>query len=99
MMHGERVLVPLRGVFEKMGARVQWKADEREVVVSTGDKRIELKLGSATAKVNGEDLAMDTEALLTNGRTMVPLRFVAESLGAGVTWRANERRVTITPHR
>jgi hypothetical protein len=95
-MVGGRVLVPLRGVFEKMNAFVGWDSATRTVMIQTGDKDIMIPAGSKTASVNGNILYMDTPVLIMNGTTMVPLRFVGETLGADVKWNSATKTVEIS---
>lgn len=91
-----RVLVPLRGVLEQMGAFVGWDAPNRTVIAQRGDRDVVLPIGSRTAKVNGQPVQLDVPAVVMAGTTMVPLRFVGEALGADVTWNAAMRAVEIT---
>ena len=81
-----RVLVPLRGVFEKMGAHVKWDDDSQTVFADRNDTTVELSIGSNNATVNGKAVLMDVPAQLIGGRTLVPLRFLSESLGARVNY-------------
>lgn len=90
-----RTLVPLRGVFEEMGATVVWDAGARRVLANHGATQVILPIGSRTAIVNGQSLTLDVPAQIFGGRTLVPLRFVAESLGAEVVWSPGTRTVTI----
>ncbi|MGI8923283.1 MAG: copper amine oxidase N-terminal domain-containing protein [Fimbriimonadales bacterium] len=94
MSHG-RVLVPLRGVFEEMGAKVQWKAATRTVVAWNAATKVSLQIGKRDAMVNGHSVVLDVPASLVGGRTMVPLRFVSEALGASVRWDGNMDAVRI----
>src|SRR5512143_2017915 len=91
-----RVLVPLRGVLEQMGAYVEWMPDTQTVIATKGDTRISLPIGSRFATVNGQQVSLDVPAMTLAGRTMVPLRFVGESLGADVAWRPSTQTVMIT---
>jgi len=91
-----RVMVPLRGVLEQMGAYVDWDPATRTVVANRDSTDIRLPLGSRTAFVNGKSVTLDVPAMSINGRTMVPLRFVGESLGAYVTWLPSSRTVAIS---
>lgn len=91
-----RVLVPLRGVFEQMGAFVQWVPQSQTVTAASGSTNIGLVIGSTTAMVNGKAMTLDVPAQLVNGRTMVPLRFLSEALGAQVLWNETTREVSIT---
>lgn len=95
MVSSGRVLVPLRGVFEAMGASVDWDPDSRHVMAAKGENRTELWAGKVIAKVNGNNMSLDEPARLVNGRIMVPLRFVSEALGATVNWKADARTVSI----
>ena len=90
-----RVLVPLRGVLERMGAFVGWDAPNRTVIAQRGDRDVVLPIGSRTAKVNGRDVQLDVPAIIMAGTTMVPLRFVGEALGADVMWNSATRTVEI----
>ncbi|HEY4003444.1 MAG TPA: copper amine oxidase N-terminal domain-containing protein [Candidatus Xenobia bacterium] len=95
VMSGGRVLVPLRGVFERLGATVTWNAATRSIVAQTGSTQVDLAVGSTQATVNGQAAAMDSPPILVNARAMVPLRFVSQALGATVNWDANQQRVAI----
>jgi hypothetical protein len=90
-----RVLVPLRGVFEEMGAYVRWDAQQRTVFAQKGQTEIRLRPGDRTVHVNGQPRSIDVPAQLVNGRTMVPLRFISESLGAEVEWVSTRNEVVI----
>ncbi|NPV90901.1 MAG: hypothetical protein HPY50_09025 [Firmicutes bacterium] len=81
-----RLLVPMRKLFEGLGAQVEWDENTRTVSAVKGDTQIQLTIGKRTAKINGYNVSIDTEATIINGRTMVPLRFVSQSLGAKVGW-------------
>jgi len=91
----ERVMIPLRGVLEKLGAFVEWQDATNTVVATKDDKVIRLPIGSRRATVNGEAVYLDAPAMTVAGRTMVPLRFISESLGARVEWEAPTRTVHI----
>jgi len=90
-----RVLVPLRGVFEQMGAYVQWNPATRDVTANRGDSDVRLHIGDRVATVDGRQVTLDVPAMIINGATMVPIRFLSESLGAEVRWRSAERLVMI----
>jgi hypothetical protein len=91
-----RVLVPLRGVLEKLGAYVDWVPRTQTVVATKGNMDLQLRLGSRTAFVNGKEVALDVPATTMGGSTMVPLRFVGETLGADVRWDAQSATVMIS---
>ena len=85
MVNG-RVMVPLRGVFEPMGAVLNWDAAEQKASATRADKTVECWIGKAFANVDGEQVKLDAPPVLINGRTLVPLRFISEALGADVRW-------------
>jgi alpha-tubulin suppressor-like RCC1 family protein len=91
-----RTLVPMRAIFEALGATVYWNGDTRTVTATRGDTTIVLTVGSAAALVNGKRTELDVPAKLVNSRTLVPARFVAESLDCKVDWNNDTRTVVIT---
>ena len=93
---GGRVLVPLRGVFEALGAVVDYNAGTRTIDALRGDTRLKITLGSTIAFVNDQPVRLEVPAQTSLGRTLVPLRFVGEALGAQVQWDAGQRAVIIT---
>ncbi|HVL38461.1 MAG TPA: stalk domain-containing protein [Fimbriimonadaceae bacterium] len=94
-MRNNRVLVPVRGVFEKIGAQVQWLPERQMVVANHDGKKIELWINQRTATVAGAQKELDQPAIILNGRAMVPLRFLSESMGADVDWIAHDMHVKI----
>lgn len=96
VMMGGRVLVPLRGVFERLGASVQYNAATRSIQAQSGSTSIDLAVGSTVASINGQQQTLDQAPILVGGRAMVPLRFVSQALGANVTWDAGRQLVSIS---
>jgi hypothetical protein len=90
-----RTLVPLRAIFEGLGAAVEWDGETRTVTATRESDRIQLQIGSRSAYRNGLPVNLDVPAKIIDGRTMVPLRFVSESLGAEVNWNGVTRVITI----
>jgi hypothetical protein len=91
-----RVLVPFRGVVERLGAdNVDWNPSLRLVTIQRRNDRVELKIGSRQARVNDREVMLDVPPMIIQGSTMVPLRFVSQSLGAGVKWNGVQRTVWI----
>ncbi len=90
-----RVLVPLRGVFERLGAKVVYDPAGQTVTATREAVTIVLRLGSREARINERIVLLDVPALALRGRTMVPLRFVSEALGARVDWEEATRTVQI----
>ncbi|MDQ6929784.1 MAG: copper amine oxidase N-terminal domain-containing protein [Candidatus Eremiobacteraeota bacterium] len=91
---GGRVYVPLRGVFERLGATVVYA---RPTINATGNgHNINLSIGSRSATVDGNGVSLDSPPFLVGSRTLVPLRFVAQALGATVNYNGNTRVVAIS---
>jgi len=96
-----RTLVPIRAIVEAMGGSVSWDGTEKKVTITLKDTVIELWINKPQAKVNGElkwidDTNHKVVPEIINGRTMLPLRFVAETLGAHVDWDGTTKTITIT---
>lgn len=94
MVNG-RVLVPLRGVFEQMGAYVHWTAATQTVDAQRGDTTVDLQIGNNTAEVNHRQVHMDVAPEIMSDTTLVPLRFISEALGADVDWDSARMTVAI----
>jgi hypothetical protein len=90
-----RVMVPLRAILEALGATVQWNPNDQSIVATKGSTIIKLQIGSTTASTNGTQVTLDAAPQIEGGRTLVPVRFVSEALGAQVNWDAANRRVNI----
>lgn len=86
MLKEGRSLVPFRAIGEALMAQVEWDESARKVTLTLGDKAVQLVIGDSTAYVNGNARTLDVPAMLVENRTMVPLRFISESLGASVQW-------------
>lgn len=91
-----RLLVPLRSVFEALGAIVDYNVETRTIDALRGSTRLKITLGSNTAFVNDQPVRLDTPAQTSLGRTLVPLRFVGEAFGAQVDWNPSDQTVVIT---
>lgn len=91
-----RVLVPLRGVGEAFGASFQYDDKTSKVTFNRNSDIVVLTLDQKTAYKNGEIIALDVPAKSINGRTMVPLRFLGEALGAKVEWVGAENLVKLS---
>jgi len=91
-----RTLIPVRFVTEDLGATVEWNAQDREVYITKESTRIMIRIDERNIVVNGKIKTMDTKAIIKEDRTYVPIRYVAEELGATVGWDAATRTVIIT---
>lgn len=89
-----RVYVPLRGVFEHLGASVVYQ--NGQINATRGSTTVQLNIGSTSAIVNGQQMALDSPPFLIGARTLVPLRFVAQALGAIVNYDNSNQSVSIT---
>lgn len=94
VMRNNRVFVPMRAIFERLGSSVVYSNGQ---INSQGNGRsVHLTIGSTQASVNGNPYTMDVAPFTVAGRTEVPLRFVAQALGANVSWDGNTETVSIT---
>lgn len=90
------VLVPLRGVFEAMGASVDYDGASHTITATKGRQVVVLPLGSTTASVDGQPATLSQPARVQDGATLIPLRFVAEALGGYVQWESANNTVDIS---
>lgn len=93
-----RTLVPLRAIFEALGASVEWDNDTRTVTSALDGISIKLTIGQKTLYKNGYAIELDVPAMILNSRTLVPARAVAESFGVLVDWDNSTRTVILTSH-
>lgn len=91
-----RTLVPVRKIFEALGAEVLWNEETRTVTANKDSKTVVLVIDSTEAKAGDEAITLDVPARIINGRTLVPVRFVADSFGVKVSWKENERCVYLS---
>lgn len=90
-----RTLVPLRAIFEAIGATVEWEQTTKTITGIQEGKVIILQLDNKIATVNGKEIELDVPAKSINGSTLVPVRFIAESLGAEVLWNQDTKTVSV----
>lgn len=81
-----RTMVPYRVIAQALGAQVHWNEQERSVTLQKGATKIVLTIGMRTVLVNGKAITMDTVPVISQNRTMIPIRHVGELLGAFVHW-------------
>lgn len=91
-----RTLVPVRAIFEAMGASVLWNGDTQTVTSTLGDTTVVMVLNNQVMTVNGVFKTLDTAPQLVGDTTMVPTRAVAESFGCAVEWNEQNRQVNIS---
>jgi len=95
-----RTMLPVRAIVEALGGSVSWDAARRAVGIVLGAKTLDLVIGKPFATVNGAPLAIDpanthVAPLIVRGRTMLPVRFVGEQLGATIDWEPVNQTVTL----
>lgn len=94
-----RTMVPLRKIFELLGATVDWDNNTRTAFATKDDVSIKLQIDNPVAEVTESGIVrkiqLDSKPILINDRTMVPLRFISESLGKQVAWDAREQTAII----
>lgn len=90
-----RVLVPMRAIFEALGANVNFNRSDRSIVANRGETVVRMTLGRRRALVNNQPVRLDVTPIPYGGRTLVPLRFVSEALGASVNYDSNRNLVII----
>lgn len=93
--HEGRVLVPMRALFEKLGAEVNWDPETRMITAYKGAVTVEMSPDTNLAAVNGQQVELDVKPTIVEGRTLVPLRFVSTALGADVGWDGAKETVSI----
>ena len=91
----DRTLVPFRAIFEALGCTVSWDDINQTAIGMRNGQKIILPIGSTTVSVSGTAKILDQPAILIDGRTMVPLRFVSEAVGAQVQWVDETQTVII----
>jgi hypothetical protein len=96
-----RMLVPIRSLIEAIGGQVFWDAESQKVTISVGRYTVELWIGKNQAMVNGYLVPIypddpSVTPIISNGRTVLPLRFIAENLGATVNWNEILEQAIVT---
>ncbi len=96
VLENGRTLVPLRAIFEALGATVEWNQATETVTSKKDNITITLTIGSNQLYVNGKATTLDVPAKVVNGRTLVPVRAVSESFKCKVDWEESSQTVIIT---
>ena len=96
-----RTLVPLRAIFEAVGGDVGWDPATRQITIVSRGQKLVLTIGKNTANLNGASVSIDSAnpkvvPIIINGRTMLPLRFIAENLGFHVVWDEATKTITLS---
>ncbi len=96
VIQNSRTLVPLRTIFEAIGAKVEWDGATSTVTAVKGDTTVKLTVGSTIAYKNGEEITLDAPARILGGRTLVPVRFIADCFDVSTDWVKEETKVVLT---
>jgi len=97
VIYNNRTMVPMRKIFEELGANVSWNAETQTATGKKGDRSVKVTLGQDTMYINNKKVVLDTVPFALSGRTLVPVRAVAEGLGCEVDWDSKNKLVSITP--
>ena len=96
ILQNDRTLLPIRAVVEEMGGSVSWNEGAQEATLALEEDTIRLTIGSTMAYLNDEAHTLDVAPIVVNDRTMLPIRFIAESFQFDVAWSGETQEVTIT---
>ena len=96
IIENNRTMLPVRFVAENLGATVGWDGVTRTATITGNGVTIKITVDSNVAYVNGKEVTLDAPAFIRSNRTYLPVRFIAESLGATVGWDGATRTATIT---
>ena len=88
-------MVPLRKIFEAIGADVLWDGENQTVTAEKGSQKITAAINNTNAYVNGALRILNVPPVIIEGRTLVPVRFIATALGANVEWNSKTKTVVI----
>ena len=94
-----RTMVPIRALAERLGADVGWNPTARQVSLTRAGVTIIMTVNSKTAYVNGKPVEMDVAPYITEGRTLIPARYVAEFFGQKVEWNNAQRQVDVSENK
>lgn len=96
IIRGNRTMLPVRFVAENLGAKVEWDGTTSTATITKNHIEIEITIGAEEAIVNNAPVKLDAPAFIENNRTYMPVRFVAENLGAKVEWDGATSTATIS---
>lgn len=90
-----RTMVPMRTIFEELGYQIVWDGDKKVITARNDQNIILMQIQNKSAYIDGAETILDAPPMISNGYTLVPLRFVAEASGASVEWLENSQSVII----
>jgi hypothetical protein len=91
-----RTMVPVRAIFEAVGANIDFNAETKTITAKKGDTTVKMTVGANAVTVNNKEVQLDAPVVIVNGRTLAPARFVAETFGYTVQWDSENKIVEIT---
>lgn len=91
----DRTMVPIRAIFEALGAEVDWDAETRTVTATIDDYTVQCTIDQKTMIAGGEKVQMDVAPVIVDGRTLMPVRFAAEAFDCTVVWVGSARTAYI----
>ena len=95
IIYNDRTLVPLRAIFEALGAEVTWDGETQTVTAVRGKTTIKLTIGAYEFYKNDEKIGLDVPGMIINDRTLVPVRAISESFNCAVSWSGYDKTVFI----
>ncbi|MDD6214605.1 MAG: copper amine oxidase N-terminal domain-containing protein [Firmicutes bacterium] len=93
----ERIMLPMRTIFEALGAEVKWDGDTKSITAVSDRGTIKMQIGKISFTLNSEDIFLDTPPIIEKNRTLVPVRAISEALDATVKW--NDKTKTAVIHK
>ena len=96
MIIGGRTMIPITAMIQEMGGIVGWDGTSRKVTINARGKVLEMWLDSKMIKVGGVSAEMDVAPVVKNGRTYVPVSFVANNLNAKISWLNSTKEAVVT---
>ncbi|MBQ7901830.1 MAG: SurA N-terminal domain-containing protein, partial [Clostridia bacterium] len=90
-----RTLVPMRAIFEALGAQVEWQGETQTASSQKGDTKVAIQIDNTQMKVNDNEITLDVPARLIDSRTLVPVRAISEAYDCHVSWNSGKRTVVI----
>lgn len=91
-----RTMVPMRAIFEKLGAAIFWDGETETVIATRGGTTVVVQIDNNVMIKNDEKIELDVPAALINSRTLVPVRAISEAFGCDVKWNEAAKSVIIT---
>lgn len=91
-----RILLPVATLTKELGITVEWVSTTKSIIITQQNTTIYLKIGQASALVNGTEVKLECKPEIFEGKAFVPLRFISENLGAKVEWNSKTKTVNVT---